>query len=64
MNKRTDIQTAIYIEAAISVSRSHGLAPAARSLAERGIPLAIAMRVLTRPAERRVMPLPAGRTSH
>lgn len=59
MNKRIDVQTALYIEAAMNISLSHGTAPAARSLAEQGIPIDIALRVLTRPAQRRIRPLPA-----
>jgi hypothetical protein len=53
MNRRTDRRTALLIDAAIHAAAVHGAVGAARELAERGVPLEVAMRVLTRPSERR-----------
>lgn len=53
MNRRIDQRTALLIDAAIHAAATHGAVGAARELREHGIQLAIAMRVLTRPAERR-----------
>lgn len=53
MNRRTDRVTALLVDAIVNVSASHGRVIAARSFAEAGVPLHIALRVLTRPWERR-----------
>lgn len=53
MNRRTDRLTALLIDAAIHTAAMHGAVGAARMLAEKGVQLEVAMRVLTRPTERR-----------
>jgi len=53
MERRTDYKQALLIEAVIHELDTIGRAGAARRLAEIGVPLAVAIRVLTRPAERR-----------
>lgn len=53
MDKRTDQRTALLIDAAIHAAATHGPVGAARELAAQGVPLEVAMRVLTRPVERR-----------
>lgn len=53
MNRRTDYKTALLIEAIINEVQVPGEASHARRLAEIGVPFEVAMRVLTRPAERR-----------
>ena len=58
MEKRTDYKTALMIESAIHDAQEENRSPA-RALAALGVPFEIAMRVLTRPDERRhVVPLP------
>jgi hypothetical protein len=58
MEKRTDYKTALMIESAIHEAQEENRSPA-RALAALGVPIEIAMRVLTRPDERRhVVPLP------
>jgi hypothetical protein len=58
MEKRTDYKTALMIEAAIHDAQEENRSPA-RALAALGVPFEIAMRVLTRPDERRhAVPLP------
>jgi hypothetical protein len=52
MEKRTDYKTALMIEAAIHDAQEENRSPA-RALAALGVPIEIAMRVLTRPDERR-----------
>jgi hypothetical protein len=52
MEKRTDYKTALMIEAAIHDAQDQNRSPA-RALAALGVPFEIAMRVLTRPDERR-----------
>jgi hypothetical protein len=52
MEKRTDYKTALLIEAAIHDAQDQNRSPA-RALAALGVPFEIAMRVLTRPDERR-----------
>lgn len=54
MNRRTDRRTALLIDAAIHAAATHGSVGAARELAAQGVPLEVAMRVLTRPDERRM----------
>jgi hypothetical protein len=54
MNRRTDRSTALLIDAAIHAAAMQGPVGAARELAAHGVSLEVAMRVLTRPAERRV----------
>lgn len=53
MNRRTDYKTALLIEAIINEVPEPGGASHARRLAEIGVPFEVAMRVLTRPGERR-----------
>ncbi|WP_075795908.1 hypothetical protein [Massilia putida] len=58
MEKRTDYKTALMIESAIHEAQEENRSPA-RALAALGVPIEIAMRVLTRPEERRhAVPLP------
>jgi hypothetical protein len=58
MEKRTDYKTALMIESAIHEAQEENRSPA-RALAALGVPIEIAMRVLTRPDERRhAVPLP------
>jgi hypothetical protein len=58
MEKRTDYKTALMIESAIHDAQEENRSPA-RALAALGVPFEVAMRVLTRPDERRhVVPLP------
>jgi hypothetical protein len=52
MDRRTDYKTALLIEATIHDAITAGTSPA-RALAALGVPFEIAMRVLTRPEERR-----------
>ncbi|ALK97284.1 hypothetical protein AB595_11715 [Massilia sp. WF1] len=53
MEKRTDYKTALLIEAVIHETPATGMPAAARRLAEIGVPVDVALRVLTRPVERR-----------
>jgi hypothetical protein len=53
MDRRTDYKTALLIEAIIRDTAVAGQSPA-RALAALGVPFEAAMRLLTRPAERRV----------
>jgi hypothetical protein len=53
MEKRTDYKTALLIEAVIHEAPDIGFPAAARQLAGIGVALDVAVRVLTRPAERR-----------
>lgn len=53
MDRRSDYKTALRIDAVIHEASPDDRASAARRLAELGVPLDVAMRVLTRPAERR-----------
>jgi hypothetical protein len=57
MDRRTDYKTALLIEAAIhdpsGAARVRDRATAARELAALGVPVDVAVRLLTRPAERR-----------
>lgn len=57
MDRRTDYKTALLIDAAIQTPAATGGTPA-RTMAEMGVPFAVAKRVLTRPDERR-HPAPA-----
>jgi hypothetical protein len=60
MEKRTDYKTALMIESAIHEAQEENRSPA-RALAALGVPFEVAMRVLTRPDERRhVVPPPRG----
>jgi hypothetical protein len=58
MNRRHDPISAMYIDAVLDASRQHGIARAARLLHEDGVPFDVALRVLTRPAGRRLAPRP------
>ncbi|MFC5547137.1 hypothetical protein [Massilia aerilata] len=53
MERRNDYKQALLIEAVIHEADAVGRATAARRLAELGVPLEVAVRVLTRPVERR-----------
>lgn len=53
MDRRSDYKTSLRIDAVIHESPADDRAGVARQLAELGVPLDVAMRVLTRPAERR-----------
>ena len=53
MKNRTDRVTALFIDAVINASEVQGVAKAARTLCNNGVPLDIALRVLTRPWQRR-----------
>jgi hypothetical protein len=53
MDRRTDRLTQLYIDAIINGLAGTGHQTAAQALRELGIPLATALRVLTRPGERR-----------
>jgi hypothetical protein len=58
MERRSDYKTALMIESTIHEAQEHNRSPA-RALAALGVPFEIAMRVLTRPEERRhVVPPP------
>ncbi|WP_296945211.1 hypothetical protein [uncultured Massilia sp.] len=57
MERRTDYKMALLIDATIHEAIARGR-PAARELAAMGVPFEVAIRVLTRPEERR-HPLPA-----
>jgi hypothetical protein len=56
MNRRHDRISSMFIDAVVSASRQHGIARAARLLHADGVPLDVALRVLARPAERRLGP--------
>lgn len=53
MERRNDYKKALLIEAVIHESDAIGRPTAARRLAEIGVPVEVAVRVLTRPVERR-----------
>ena len=53
MENRNDYKTALLIEAVIHELHAIGTPAAARRLVELGVPLDVAVRVLTRPVERR-----------
>lgn len=53
MERRTDYKTALLIEAVIHEASAIGMPAAARRLAELGVTVDVAVRVLTRPVERR-----------
>lgn len=53
MNNRPDRLTAVYIDLALNLVESHGIAAAARALFDVGVPIELARRVLLRPTERR-----------
>ena len=53
MNRRIDKKTALLIDAAVNAAASHGLMPAACELVVLGVPLHVAVRVLTMPTHRR-----------
>jgi hypothetical protein len=53
MERRTDYKTALLIESVIHDNQAAGRQSVARRLAELGVPLEVAVRVLTRPVERR-----------
>ncbi len=53
MERRSDYKRALLIEAVVHGVAPHDRAGAARELAAMGVPFEVAVRVLTRPAERR-----------
>jgi hypothetical protein len=53
MDRRSDYKTALLIETLIHEASSGGRPGAARELADMGVPFEVAMRVLTRPRQRR-----------
>jgi hypothetical protein len=53
MENRTDYKTSLLIEAILHEAPAIGFPTAARRLSEIGVPLEVAVRVLTRPVERR-----------
>lgn len=53
MDRRSDYKTSLRIDAVIHDVPTESRVGAARQLADLGIPLDVAVRVLTRPAERR-----------
>jgi hypothetical protein len=53
MENRTDYKTSLLIEAVIHDAPAIGFPTAARRLADIGVNVEVALRVLTRPAERR-----------
>jgi hypothetical protein len=53
MRPRRDYDTAMLIDASIAALRTQGMYAAARMLSERGVPLAVARRVLRQPDQRR-----------
>lgn len=53
MDRRTDYKTALLIENLIHDAVGNERATVARELAKMGVPLEVALRVLTRPSERR-----------
>ena len=55
--QRTDLVTALLVDAVISASAAEGTAYAARTLCENGVPFDVALRVLTRPWHRRYHPV-------
>jgi len=56
MDRRSDYKTALLIDTTIHTDPAAGFAPRARELAALGVPVEVALRVLTRPAERRHLP--------
>ena len=58
MNRRHDRISAMFIDAVLDASRQHGTTRATRLLHEDGVPLDVALRVLTRPRQRRFGPRP------
>jgi hypothetical protein len=58
MNRRHDRISAMFIDTVLDASRQHGIARAARLLRADGVPLDVALRVLTRPGGRRLAPRP------
>jgi hypothetical protein len=55
--QRKDLVTALLVDAVISASAAEGTAYAARTLCENGVPFDVALRVLTRPWQRRYHPV-------
>jgi hypothetical protein len=53
MERRTDRITALLVDAVLNGEAAHGIAHSARRLCEVGVPMHVAMRLLTRPGERR-----------
>lgn len=53
MERRSDYKTALLIDAVVHAEAARGFAAQARELAALGVPVEVALRVLTRPAQRR-----------
>jgi hypothetical protein len=53
MNRRTDYHTALLIDAVLAAREQMGISTSARTLHEIGVPVEVAMRLLTRPWDRR-----------
>lgn len=53
MERRSDYKTALLIDAVVHAEAARGFGAQARELAALGVPVEVALRVLTRPAERR-----------
>lgn len=58
MNRRNDYKMALLVDAVIHDTAAHAHLAAARHLADLGVPLDVAIRVLTRPAQRRLQVAP------
>jgi len=56
MDRRSDYKTALLIDAVIHAEPPQGFGARARELAALGVPVEVALRVLTRPEERRYNP--------
>lgn len=56
MDRRSDYKTALLVEAVVHGEQGQAFAVRARELAALGVPLELALRVLTRPEERRYNP--------
>jgi hypothetical protein len=56
MDRRSDYKTALLIDAVIHAGPAQGFGPRARELAALGVPVEVALRVLTRRDERRCNP--------
>ena len=63
MDRRSDYKTALLIDAVIHGDPAQAFSGRARELAALGVPVEVALRVLTRPEQRRYNPtLPLGQT--
>ncbi|HEX8787587.1 MAG TPA: hypothetical protein VF793_15485 [Telluria sp.] len=53
MNRRTDYHTALLIDTVLDAREHVGINQSARTLRDIGVPIEVAMRLLTRPWDRR-----------